>query len=180
LTGVCLRRTVDAVRIAAEGRTGFILGVFLVAWEGGCTSEHRQTNSAMEGGTDQSEDASVDSSPNDAKPPCPDHIPEAALAANSANAALPPDARAKEALCDAGPTGTGIGLACTRGGRQCSRGLLCTADFSGQSGICTILGCGCGAADCGPDASCCTLLQAGGASLCFPNACLPGSCLEGY
>ena len=164
----------------AEGRTGFVLGVLLVAGQAACSSGHGGTNSATDGGADQSEDASVDSSPNDASLPCPDHIPEAALAANSANASLPPDARAREALCDAGPTATGIGLECTRGGRQCSRGLLCTADFSGQNGICTILGCGCGARDCGPGASCCTLLQAGGASLCYPNACLPGSCLEGY
>src|SRR5579864_1280640 len=159
---------------------GFILGVSLVASQGACTSGQGRTNSAMESGVDQGDDASVDSSPNDASLQCPDRVPEAALAANSVNAALPPDARAKEALCDAGATGTGIGLACTRGGRQCPRGLLCTADFSGQNGICTILGCGCGAAECGPGASCCTLLQAGGASLCFPNACLPGSCLEGY
>jgi hypothetical protein len=140
----------------------------------------------MRSDVDTGGDSGTDSNAEDADagtvslPWLPNNIPDAALAAAIANAALPPDARAKEATCDAGPTDTGVGLACTRGGRQCPPNLLCTADFSGENGICTILGCGGTADACASGASCCTLLQAGGASLCFPNACLPGSCLEGY
>jgi len=91
---------------------------------------------------------------------------------------LTPEQRMQTARCESGPVDSGIGLTCTPRGGQCrSAGLTCTADFRGDSGICTRLGCA-APDDCGGEASCCTLLQAGGVSLCFPDACYPTTCLE--
>jgi hypothetical protein len=99
-------------------------------------------------------------------------------AAIDALMALTPEQRMQTARCESGPVDSGIGLACTPRGGQCrSAGLTCTADFRGDSGICTRLGCAT-PEDCGAEASCCTLLQAGGVSLCFPDACYPTTCLE--
>jgi hypothetical protein len=144
-----------------------------------CESAGVNVDSGTSIGAGAGDDAAIGSSAVDADasmtslPSFPHDFTDAALA-SAAYANKPPDA-----VCDAGPTDTGVGLACTRGGRQCPAKLLCTADFIGEGGICTVLGCGGMSADCGPGASCCTLLAAGGASLCFPNACLPNSCLEG-
>jgi hypothetical protein len=100
-------------------------------------------------------------------------------AAIEALMALTPEQRMQTASCPSGPVDGGIGLACTPRGRQCAAtGLTCTADFRGDGGICTRLGCGLAPEDCGTGASCCTLLQAGGVSLCFPDACYPTTCLE--
>lgn len=90
------------------------------------------------------------------------------------------EAGTQEARCETGPTPSGVGLACTRRGRQCPPDLTCTADWRGETGICTRLGCGVTPDDCGVEASCCTLLQAGGVSLCYPDACRPSTCLEDF
>lgn len=101
-------------------------------------------------------------------------------AALQAVMALSPEQRMQPAHCDSGPVDGGIGMACTPRGGECrGAGLTCTADFRGDGGICTRLGCG-SAEDCAPGASCCTLLQAGGVSLCFPDACYPTTCLERF
>jgi hypothetical protein len=158
----------------------FCTALLLVMTIAACESAGVGRRSGTSTDTDAGGDSAIDSSTDDADsgmasaPSFAHNFSDAALA-GAAYANKPPDA-----VCDAGPTDTGIGLACTRGGRQCPSKLLCTADFIGDGGICTILGCGGASADCGPGASCCTLLAAGGASLCFPNACLPNSCLEGY
>ena len=54
------------------------------------------------------------------------------------------------------------------------------AALAAAAAICTTLGCGATPGDCGEGAPCCTLLHAGGVSRCFPNGCLPSTCLEGY
>jgi hypothetical protein len=156
-------------------RTASALALAIVA----CQSAGMTIDPRTNVGPDAGDDSGIDASTDDAGaamtnlPSFPHNFSDAALA-GAAYANKPPDA-----TCDAGATATGVGLACTRGGRQCPPRLLCTADFIGDGGICTILGCGGMSADCGPGASCCTLLAAGGASLCYPNACLPNSCLEG-
>jgi len=105
-------------------------------------------------------------------------ITDAAIAAILAlDAAVPRDQTAR---CGAPAASNGVGLACTPQGRECPSGLTCTARFRGDAGICTMLGCGGRPDACGSGASCCTLLQAGGVSLCFPNACLPTTCLEAF
>jgi hypothetical protein len=150
---------------------------------GACQASGESADSGVRQPKDVGGEFEVDAGENDADastslPWIPSGIPDAALAAVLASASL--DAKALEATCDAGPTDSGIGLTCTRGGRQCAPNLICTANFRGDSGICTILGCGLTPDACAPGASCCTLLQAGGVSLCLPDSCLPGSCLEGY
>ena len=105
-------------------------------------------------------------------------LTDAAIAAF--NALTPEERSVGQARCDSGPVDSGIGLTCTPRGGECPAGLTCTARFGGDTGICTELGCGPPPNDCGPGASCCTLLQAGGASLCFPDACFPASCLQNF
>jgi hypothetical protein len=161
-------------------RYPLFLGILVMALSGCGTAFKPSASSASDAGRlskidSSAEDMSAEDAASDATPAhvFPHDFTDAALA--SAGNGVP-DA----AACDAGPTANGIGLTCTRGGRQCRQGLQCTADFIGQTGLCTILGCGGGSADCGPGAQCCTLLSAGGASLCLPIACIPNSCLEGY
>src|SRR5581483_10215758 len=92
----------------------------------------------------------------------------------------------------------GVGIACTKGGGECTKPLLCTCDaafglqLNGVPCICTLAGPNlsstvkdpCSAAAnsmpagfCGTDATCCPYMTIG--YYCSPNICLPGgSCIN--
>lgn len=72
----------------------------------------------------------------------------------------------------------GIGRPCTKGGGECSSGLLCTVDLAsdqGNDGLCISLGCSASDA-CGTGASCCQPSGGGGVSICIPESCRPSDC----
>jgi len=87
----------------------------------------------------------------------------------------------------------GVGSTCTRGGGQCSNGLVCACDtilgltLNGVPCICTLAGlnphpanpspCAAATPACGTNAICCDYMTT--AYYCSPNICLPGgSCIN--
>lgn len=106
-------------------------------------------------------------------------------------------ARNREGLsgCDGKPSGStstnpecgtkpanelGIGQKCTKGGKECPSGMMCTLDQSStppeSPGFCFKLGCD-ATADCGTRATCCAPKQAGGlVKVCMPDECRPSDC----
>lgn len=92
------------------------------------------------------------------------------------------------------PNEKGVGSPCTRGGHQCTNGLLCACDtnlgltLNGVPCICTVAGlnpqpnnpspCSTQSSSvCGSGATCCNYMNQ--AFYCSPNVCLPGGqCLD--
>ncbi len=87
----------------------------------------------------------------------------------------------------------GVGSPCTRGGHECTNGLLCACDtnlgltLNGVPCVCTFAGfpphpdrpdpCMQSSPNCGSGATCCNYLDT--AWYCSPNVCLPGGqCLQ--
>ncbi len=87
----------------------------------------------------------------------------------------------------------GVGSPCTRGGHECTNGLLCACDsnlgltLNGVPCICTVAGvnpqkgvapCSAQPANiCGSNATCCNYMEQ--AFFCSPNVCLPGGqCID--
>jgi hypothetical protein len=107
-------------------------------------------------------------------------------------------ARKREGLsgCDGNPSGStttnpecgtkpanelGIGQKCTKGGKECPSGMMCTLDQSStpsdSPGFCFKLGCS-STESCGTRAVCCAPKQAGGlVKVCMPEECRPSDCL---
>jgi hypothetical protein len=75
------------------------------------------------------------------------------------------------------PNDKGIGTACTKGGGECPEDLACTLDLVSYDipGFCILPSCAT-QADCGAGASCCALQQAGGFTICVPDACWFAGC----
>jgi len=85
-------------------------------------------------------------------------------------------------LCGTAPENSlGVGRKCTKGGKECGSGLMCTLDQTaapeGSPGFCFKLGCN-ATADCGGgDAVCCAPKEAGGlVKTCLPATCRPTDC----
>jgi hypothetical protein len=74
----------------------------------------------------------------------------------------------------------GIGRTCTKGGKECGSGMMCTLDQSsappGSPGFCFKVGCS-ATTECGTRATCCAPKQAGGlVKVCMPEECRPSDC----